>query len=155
VFVHCPGDQAGLVLMADENGKVLSGLRLADGVEVEVVAWRPRVAGDAHYRVRTASTGIDGWLPGENLRSTAEPLPAAARSAPPTATVPETSGRRLGHPSPSSAPAARTAPSAPSAVEDSGGRRFGQRVAPGCAPAPPPAEPDPIDVRGRRFGQRS
>jgi len=130
VFVHCPGSRSGSVVLADESGKVLSAVHLADGVEVEVVAWRPRVAGDAHYRVRAPSNGADGWLPAVNLRSVLVPLPA---------------------PEP---PAVQANP-----VTDAGGRRFGQRSQTGQPPAsgsPTTAELALApDADGRRFGQRS
>ena len=77
VFVNCPSDPSGSVALENQNGKVLPGMHLTDGVEVEVVAWRPRVAGDAHYRVRAPASGTDGWLPAGNLRRLLSPLPAS------------------------------------------------------------------------------
>src|SRR5207249_8426776 len=62
VFVHCPDGRRGSVLLMDQYGKTLrSAAHLADGIEVEVVAWQPSVARDAHYRVRVPSTDADGW----------------------------------------------------------------------------------------------
>src|SRR5437870_7718083 len=98
VFVHSAGNRSGFVTLADDSGKLLSAVHLPDGVEVEVVAWRPRVAGAAYYRVRVPPNGPDGWLPVANLRSALVPPPA-----------PES-------------PAARATP-----VTEAGGTRFGQR----------------------------
>ena len=130
VFVNCPASPSGSVILADENGKVRTTTHLADGVEVEVVAWRPRVAGDAHYRVRAPSNGADGWLAAGNLRRTLVPLPA---------------------------PEAPTAP--PTPVADPDRRRFGQRSQterPPVSVSPTPEPPSPAaDTHGRRFGQRS
>jgi hypothetical protein len=44
--------------------------RLADGTEVEILAWRPRGFGDTRYRVRSTRNGLEGWLAVDNLRST-------------------------------------------------------------------------------------
>lgn len=129
VFVNCPGNRPVSIALGDESGKVLSTNYLADGAEVEVVAWRPRVAGEARYRVRALSNGADGWLAGESLRRVLVPLPA-----------PE-------------APA----PQAPVGDVDDG-RRFGQRSRPersygSEAPTPAPSSSPAGDPRGRRFGQ--
>src|SRR5438045_1606133 len=79
VFVHCPDGRRGSVLVLDQNGKNLSSpVHLADGVEVEVVAWQP-VAGDAHYRVCAPSIDADGWLSAANLRNVLVPLPPPER----------------------------------------------------------------------------
>ena len=107
VFVNCSSNPSGSVALANQNGKVLPGMHLADGVEVEVVAWRPRVAGDAHYRVRAPSSGADGWLPAGNLRRVLSPVPAP-ETPPPQATSGE---RPREQPSPAEAR----------------GRRFGER----------------------------
>jgi hypothetical protein len=130
VFVNCPGDRSGGVFLADESGKVVSAVHLADGVEVEVVAWRPGGAHDTRYRVRTPSSGADGWLPADNLRKVLVPLPA---------------------PEPS--------PAAATPVTDTGAKRFGQRAHQTDGP-PASASPTPVrwgpaaDAAGRRFGQR-
>ena len=82
---------------------------LADGNEVEILAWRPGGHG-TRYRVRSTPDGLEGWLGVGNLRS--------ARSAvSPTPTAP-------------TAPAAPAAGSALPRVKQSeaSGRRFGQRA---------------------------
>lgn len=96
VFVNCPTNRSGSVLLTNQNGKALTGLHLADGVEVEVVAWRPRVAGDAHYRVRAPSSGADGWLPAGNLRRVLVPLPITEPPAPQAPPAADPHGRRFG-----------------------------------------------------------
>ena len=85
---------------------------LADGNEVEILAWRPGGHG-TRYRVRSTPDGLEGWLGVGNLRS--------ARSAvSPTPTAP-------------TAPTAPAAPAAGSALprakqSEASGRRFGQRA---------------------------
>ena len=128
VFVNSVGDRAGSVTLADVSGKVLSTVHLADGIEVEVIAWRPGGASDTRYRVR-GPQGADGWLAANNLRKALVPAP------PPEAAT--------------AAPAR--------IVADAGGRRFGEHFATGRAaasvvPAPSPAE-TVIEGKGRRFGQ--
>jgi hypothetical protein len=128
VFVNSAAGRSGSVTLADVSGKVPSTTHLADGMEVEVVAWRPGGASDTRYRVR-GPQGADGWLPAQNLRRLLVPLPPPG----PVASAP---GR---------------------SVADTGGRRFGERFAPGGASAPVSPEPAPaetaVDGKGRRFGQ--
>ena len=123
VFVHTPGSRSASVSLGDVSGKLLSGVHLVDGTEVEVIAWRPQGPRDTRYRVRVAH-GADGWLPAENLRKTLV-APPAAPPAPTQATVAADPNRgRFGqrrHPDPVRA----SEPAAP--VADTGGRRFGQR----------------------------
>ena len=82
VFVNSTCSPPRPVELGDESGKLLSGECLIDGVEVEVLAWRPRGAADTRYRVR-APDGADGWLPAGNLRKAlvAPPPPASPTSA--------------------------------------------------------------------------
>ena len=137
VFVNTAGSHSGSVTLTDVSGKIASTVHLADGVEVEVIAWRPGGASDTRYRVREPR-GADGWLPAENLRS----MPA-----------------RLPPPEPPASAQARS-------VADAGGRPFGQRSQPErplpAAPLPrpwlppaslPPTQPQPVAGGGRRFGQ--
>jgi len=132
VFVNCPG--SGTVVLVDESGKIESSVRLADGIEVEVVAWRPGGVTDTRYRVRASSNGADGWLFADHLRKLRVPLPAP--EAPLTGQVSPASDdddvRPFGQrslpqrPTTPAAPASPT-PLTPSTVADPGGRRFGQR----------------------------
>lgn len=95
VFVNCPGNRSGSVILGDASGKILSAVHLADGVEVEVIAWRPGWS-DARYRVRASADGADGWLPADNLRRALVPLPEPAPPKAQEAPVAETSRRRFG-----------------------------------------------------------
>jgi len=125
VFVNSTGSPARPVALGDESGTLLSGEHLIDGVEVEVLAWRPRGASDTRYRVR-APDGVDGWIPAGNLRKSlvAPPPPASPTSA--QAAVPAEGNARpfgqrshvgLNSPPPLSSPAKSAA---------GGGRRFGK-----------------------------
>jgi hypothetical protein len=154
VFVNCPGGPTGSVGLVDVTGKILSAVQLADGAEVEVIAWRPRVEGDAHYRVRSSSNGADGWLPAGNLRKVLVPL--APVEAPVAKATPMTYGGGSafggrGRVAPSSPASMRPAP-AP-AVDGRGfGQHFGTERAPASSPEPTMPE-RPVPGGGRRFGQ--
>jgi hypothetical protein len=102
VYVACAGvGSARATLTADAGQTPLA--TLSDGTEVAILAWRPGWAGNTQYRVRATASGLEGWLPVGNLRST-----EAAISSPPTTpppSVPPTplrgegfkeSGRRFG-----------------------------------------------------------
>lgn len=78
VFVNCPGDRAGSVVLTDESGKIASAT-LPDGVEVEVLSWRPRGSSGTRYRVQVSRDGVGGWLHADNLRATLVPLPPPER----------------------------------------------------------------------------
>lgn len=125
-FVNSTGSPARPVELGDESGKLLSGEYLIDGVEVEVLAWRPRGPSDTRYRVR-GPDGADGWVPAGNLRRSFVPPPSPA--------------------SPTAAQAAVPA--------DSNGRPFGQRSHTGLHSPPPLTSPAPSAANGgRRFGKR-
>jgi hypothetical protein len=136
VYVDAAGHPSGSIPLGDVNGKVFSNVQLPDGVEVEVIAWRPGGADDTRYRVRTAH-GIDGWLPAANLRRSAEPAPRASAPTPAAAmpSITDTGvrpfGQRVhGEPSAAAPSLASPQPFAPgrsSSAADTGGRRFGQR----------------------------
>jgi hypothetical protein len=139
----------------DDSGKVFSDVHLADGVEVEVIAWRPRVAGLAHYRVRVPPNGADGWLPITNLRTALVPLPVPESPAAQAKPITDDGGKRFGqwpH-----TEAARAATTATATSTPGGGRRFGQHIeaeTPTASPAPIRPEPA-LDAGRRRFGQSS
>jgi hypothetical protein len=81
--MHCRAGASRSVPLADESGRELLGTSLTDGVEVEVVAWRPRGATDTRYRVRTlGGERLDGWVFAQELRRSLIPLVEAAASAP-------------------------------------------------------------------------
>ena len=102
VFVARSADGPARVTLTDDAGaNALASL--ADGNEVEVLAWRPRGSG-TRYRVRSMRDGLEGWLGVGNLRSARTaassphsvlvPLPAS--SAPAGAKESKSSGRRIG-----------------------------------------------------------
>jgi hypothetical protein len=96
VFVNTPGDRSGSVTLADVSGKTPTSVHLADGIEVEVLAWRPGGFSDTRYRVRDPH-GADGWLPAENLRTALVPLPRPELPTPaPATTLADGSRRRFG-----------------------------------------------------------
>ena len=96
VFVHCSDESAGSVILTDENGTVARS-SLADGVAVEVLAWRPRGSAGTRYRVRAGREGVDGWIPAVNLR-TAQARPVVTTPDPPPGRLSESpaDGRRFG-----------------------------------------------------------
>lgn len=165
VFVNCPGNRSGSVVLMDQSGKVSSNINLADGVEVEVVAWKPGVAGDAHYRVRAPSDAADGWLSVANLRTALVPLPAPEPPAVQATPVTDTGANRFGRRSQTGRPPASRSPTTaePTLAPDVDGRRFGQHfererppASPTSAqPSPTSAQPEPTASPGRRFGQHN
>ena len=152
VFVSCAGSgDSGTLFLGDETGKKVSGQCVADGLEVEVIAWRPRGANETRYRVRVPSTGADGWLPADNLRKLLVPLPPPGSLG--QEEKPATGDAR---PVP---PRRRPDPKRSSADEVEGGRRrFGQHFDTESSPKSSSSAPDQpaprADDRGRRFGQR-
>src|SRR5437867_12841118 len=98
VYVACADERPARVTLMDEAGtRPLTSL--GDGTEVAIVAWRPGWAGATRYRVRATDSGLEGWLPVGNLRSTeaatALPTPAVG-AAPLRVGEPAESGRRFG-----------------------------------------------------------
>jgi hypothetical protein len=79
-YVNC----RGRVALAHDDGR-LSENSLADGAEVEIMAWRPRGAGGTRYRVHARQEGHEGWLAADSLRQTAAPV---AKEPPPRAASP-------------------------------------------------------------------
>src|SRR4051812_42791119 len=157
-FVNSAGSRSGSVALADVSGKIVSNVHLADGAEVQVVAWRPRGSNETRYRVQ-APDGVDGWLPAENLRSTLVPVPRAEDAAAPRA-IPagDSGGRRFGerrHPERASEPVPVPVSYVPP-FADGGIRRFGQNLHP--EPSSEPVRPEhdrPADDGGRRFGRQA
>jgi len=69
-FVHCPLHHTQLgrgVPLIDGSGRLLDN-DLADGQEVEIVAWRPRSRDGLAYQVRRLSDGTEWWIPALYLR---------------------------------------------------------------------------------------
>src|SRR5262245_44774315 len=91
-FVNASSDAATSVLLTDDHG-VPGDRTVRDGTEVEIVGWRPRGASGTRYRVCDRSSGSDGWLAADELRTTAS-RPTPDPAAPPPATDPH--ARRFG-----------------------------------------------------------
>src|SRR5262249_28092663 len=87
VYVAALGERPTHVALTDDAGAD-ARTRLADGTEVEVLAWRPRGSGDTRYRVRATRNGLEGWLAVDNLRGTQSAV-SAPTEPPPSATGPE------------------------------------------------------------------
>jgi hypothetical protein len=103
VSVTCPGGHPARVAFTDDaDGRVLGSL--ADGTEVEILAWRPNGFRSARYRVRATSNCLEGWLAVASLRGPEFVVPPAwIGSGPPTtastslrAEKPVDTGRRFG-----------------------------------------------------------
>jgi hypothetical protein len=68
-YVNC----RGRVALSEDDGRT-SQNSLADGAEVEILAWRPLGARGTRYRVRAQQEGHEGWLAADALRQTAVPI---------------------------------------------------------------------------------
>jgi hypothetical protein len=94
VYVNRSGSGLGHVELMNDVGTTAIG-RLEDGVEVMVMAWRPRGSTGTRYYVRCTGDGLEGWLGAANLRRarTVALQPAAAgplaKSAPAATPSPE------------------------------------------------------------------
>lgn len=75
------GGTEGVTLTDDTGTSVLT--TVANGVEVEILAWRPRRGSDTRYRVVSTGGGVEGWLGAKNLQA----RPSAAPSVKAPATV--------------------------------------------------------------------
>jgi hypothetical protein len=82
VYVASSGNRLAQVALTDDAGADAQ-TRLADGAEVEILAWRPRASGDTRYRVRATRNGLEGWLAVDNLRGTQAAVSAPAEPPPP------------------------------------------------------------------------
>ena len=99
VYVACADERPARVALTDEAG-TRPLMSLGDGTEVAILAWRPGWAGTTQYHVRATDSGLEGWLPVGNLRST-EAASSSAPTPPPPAVRPATlrvgeSRRRFG-----------------------------------------------------------
>ena len=102
VYVACAGERLAHVALTDDGGADAQ-TRLADGTEVEILAWRPRGSHGTRYRVRATRDGREGWLAVDNLRSTRSAVsapialpPVASDPAPLRVTASGESRRRFG-----------------------------------------------------------
>jgi hypothetical protein len=72
-FVHWPqppGAPPKPVPLLDDTGRALAS-DLADGQEVEILAWRPRSREGTSYRVRRISDNGEWWIAASFLRRAA------------------------------------------------------------------------------------
>ena len=84
VLVASRSGRSGQVTLTDDAG-TSAVATVGDGVEVEILAWRPRRGGETRYRVASTSGGVEGWLGVTSLRPrqpspSAKPASAAAPS---------------------------------------------------------------------------
>ena len=105
VYVACAGDRSARATLTDDAGKK-DLASLGDGAQVAILGWRPGWSGAARYRVRATDSGLEGWLPVDNLRLTEAAIAPAPTVPPP--------------------PVVQPAPLRVGGVADSG-RRFGRR----------------------------
>jgi hypothetical protein len=69
-FVNWPPQtpqQSGPVPLTDSSGKPLEN-DLADGQQVEILAWQPRSREGLQYQVRRLTDGSEWWIGGRYLR---------------------------------------------------------------------------------------
>ena len=102
MFVNSPTSPKGRIVLTDYAGEAPL-LSVADGAEVEILAWRPRGPGGARYQVHSIRDCREGWLATENLRAVRRVATGAAPVAvsPRQAAVgrPKGAGRKAGKPS--------------------------------------------------------
>jgi hypothetical protein len=92
VLVACSADG---VALTDDAGRSVVGT-LADGDEVEIIAWRPRGARGTLYRVRsTGGGGTEGWINADGLRVRPQPAPAPVAAAPRAPTASEIAAKAI------------------------------------------------------------
>jgi hypothetical protein len=101
VVVTGRGAGSGRVGLMDDSG-TSTVATIAEGAEVEILAWRPRRGGETRYRVVPTNGGVEGWLGAASLQprppspspSPATPAPAD-RVASPARTAPGKAPRKL------------------------------------------------------------
>src|SRR5215467_1420980 len=67
VIVRSHGGEQRVTLTDETGTNALA--TVADGAEVEILAWRPHRGGDTRYRVVSTGGGVEGWLGGASLRT--------------------------------------------------------------------------------------
>ena len=99
---YTAGGRSARVTLTDDNDGPLAAL--SEGAEVMILAWRPGWNGTTRYCVRMMDSGLEGWLPASELRSTKDAISSPPAATPPTDARPEVprtrdsarSGRRFG-----------------------------------------------------------
>lgn len=87
VIVNCQSKGSDRVTLTDEHGTIARAT-IANGAEVEILAWRPR-RGATRYRVISTDGQLEGWVGSASLK--ARPLPPP----PPKAVAPVAASSRL------------------------------------------------------------
>jgi len=89
VLVASSAGRGHRVTLTDGDGTTALAT-LADGAEVEILAWRPRRSGATLYRVRPTAGGTEGWLSGASMKprpalpvQKVQSIAAARRQPPP------------------------------------------------------------------------
>jgi hypothetical protein len=77
VRVACSDSRPPRVALTDDAGANPQE-SLADGTEVEILAWRPRGSAGTRYLVRSTRNGLEGWLAVGNLRSAQSAVSSAS-----------------------------------------------------------------------------
>jgi len=99
VSVAAEGTFPARVTLMDESGATALA-NLADGAEVEILAWRPGGSRGVRYRVRATENGAEGWVAVGSLRGAASDAaaPVVEAAEVPSARRPELldTGRRFG-----------------------------------------------------------
>jgi hypothetical protein len=84
VMVMARGNGSGGVRLMDAAGQNAIAT-VADGVEVEILAWHPRRGGETRYRVVQTTGGVEGWIGAASLKPRpAPPTPIRVAQVPPT-----------------------------------------------------------------------
>ena len=76
-LVTAQGSSSDRVTLTDDGGTSALAT-IPDGVEVEIVAWRPR-RGATRYRVVSPDGRFDGWVGAANLKACPAPPPPAPK----------------------------------------------------------------------------
>jgi len=87
VYVNRSGRGLGYVELMNDVGTTAIG-RLDDGVEVMVMAWRPRGSTGTRYYVRCTGDGREGWVRVTDLRRARTVALRPAAAGPPANSAP-------------------------------------------------------------------
>jgi hypothetical protein len=125
--VTAQGGGSDRVTLTDDGGTSALAT-ISDGVEVEIVAWRPR-RGATRYRVVSKDGRFDGWVGAANLKPCPLPPPPKPVALPETPSRPALPIRaaRATSPRPRSAPPIAEGAAIKSASRAVKSRRIGTR----------------------------
>jgi hypothetical protein len=77
------GSGSGVRLMDAAGTNAIA--TVADGAEVEILAWHPRRGGETRYRVVQTTGGVEGWIGATSLKPRPAPVaPTPIRRVAPT-----------------------------------------------------------------------